>query len=157
MLIEAILTAVIVLLILILTGIPVQAIITWAVLILCVVLLLTVASFVLFFLVTVCSLPFYKRVQAQFVRFDDSGRWERAVYLAEGREYICRFPAETVARRRIYREGEAEQHCSILVSASKKNKAYDRHSLFIIGMGTAFSVILITACCLAIPYLMRLF
>ena len=153
---EAILTAVIVLLILILTGIPVQAIIIWAVLILCGILLLTVALFVLFFLVTDVSLLFYKRVEARFLRFDDSGRWERAVYLAEGKEYICRFPAETVARRRIYKEGDADGTCFILVSGTESRKAYDRHSLVIIAMGTVFSVLLIAAAAILLPYLIRM-
>ena len=145
MLIEAVLTAVIVLLMMIFVGIPVYTIIEWVLMILCGLLFLTVLFFVLFFLITSVSLLFYRRVKGVFLRFDDSARWERAVYLVEGKEYICRFPAESVLRRSIYKENETVSSCTLLISRSGKNKAYDRHSLIIITIGTVVSVLLIAA------------
>lgn len=158
MLIEAILTAVIVLLVLVMIGVPVQVIIGGALILLSGILLLTVVLFVLFFVITGVSLLFYRRASGVLVRFDDSKKWDRAVYLAEGEEYTCLFPAETVFRKRIYREQETTAKTFLLISGSGKRKtAYDRHSLFIIAIGLCFSLLLVIVCRIGIPYLLRFF
>lgn len=156
MLIEAILTGVIILLMLIFVGVPIVSIIEWTLIILSGLMALTILFFILFFLITAISLPFYRRVQGQFSHFDDSAKWERAVYLAEGKEYICRFPAESVFRRKIYKEADSERSCLLLIARGGKNKAYDRHSLMIIAVGTSVSIILITTIAIGLMYFIQI-
>lgn len=155
MLIEAVLTAVIVLLMMIFVGIPIFTIIEWVLIVLFGLLVLTILFFVLFFLFTSVSLLFYKRVKGVFVRFDDSSRWERAVYSVEGNEYICRFPAESILRNSIYKEDAEDRTCMLLISRSDRKSAYDRHSLMIIAVGTVVSVILIAAVLIAVLFYVR--
>lgn len=143
MILEAILTAIVLFLVLLMMGVPFGTIIGWALILLYAVLVLTIALFVLFFTVTGISLLFFRRVRGEFLRFDENGRFDRAVYLADGNEYTCMFPAENVARRRIYSEGSDRKHL-LLVSWSDKHRiAYDRHSLVIITIGIVFSAILV--------------
>ena len=144
MILEAILTAAVLFLVLLIMGVPFGTIIGWSLILLYIILLLMIALFVLFFAATDVSLLFFYRVRGEFLRFDDSGRFERAVYRAEGEEYSCIFPAENVARRRIYSADSGRKHF-LLISRSKKHRvAYDRHSLVIIFIGTVFSALLLT-------------
>lgn len=135
MILEGILTAVVLLLVLLFLGVPLATIITWALIALLVILALMIVVYVLFFFATGISLLFFRRVRGQFIRFDDTNRYERAVYLAEDTEYVCLFPAENVARRRIY-QTEHPQGYTLLIPRSRKHQiAYDRHSLTIIAIG----------------------
>lgn len=139
MLLEIIVTIVVVIGILVFVGVPIVSILTLLVLILSGLLLLAVAFFVLFFLITDMILLRYRRAKGKFSRFDDSQRWERAVYAVDGEDFTCVFPAESFARRRIYDKPEA----MVLIPRSGKRKsAYDRHSLFIIAVGNVFSALL---------------
>ena len=97
--------------------------------------------FVLFFLVTDISLLFRRRVKGQFIRVDDTERFDHAVYRVDNQEYFCLFPAESFGRQRIYHEN---QSYSLLISRNpKRRSAYDRHSLITIAIGTVFSVIFV--------------
>ncbi len=144
MLIEVILTAVILLLILVFVGVPLPVIISWTLIGLSAVLLLAAGLVVLFFSIASVSLLFFRRRKGVFLRMDDNGRFERAVYAVDGTEYTCLFPAENVGRRTIYREGAQAQPQTLFVSRSNKRRTvYDRHSLTIILCGSLFSVLLI--------------
>ena len=143
MLIEGILTLVIVILVLVMVGIPLDTIIGIAVSYLIpVILALTVGLFVLFFLITGLSLLFFRREKGVFVRFDDA-RYERAVYAVNGTEYTCIFPAENVARRTIYQKNS--EHTLLISRFRKRRTAFDRHSLFIIGIGITASCVMTAA------------
>ena len=146
MILEAILTAVIVLLFLLFIGIPLDVVLSWAGIALIALLLLSMAVFSLFFVISLLSLPFFKRTKGTFLRFSDDIRFDRAVYLADGIEYTCLFPAESVARRNIYNE---KAH-TLFVSRSKTRRiAYDRHSLLIIAVGSLFSALFIAVLCIS--------
>lgn len=139
MILEIIVTIAVVIGILVFVGVPIVSILTLLVLVLSGLLLLAVAFFVLFFLITDIILLRYRRGKGKFSRFDDTQRWERAVYAVEGKEYTCVFPAESFARRSIYEKPEA----TVLIPRSgRRTTAYDRHSLFIIAVGNIFSVLL---------------
>ncbi len=143
MLIEGILTLVIVILVLVMVGIPLDTIIGIAVsYVIPVILALTVGLFVLFFLITGLSLLFFRREKGVFVRFDDA-RYERAVYAVNGTEYTCIFPAENVARRTIYQKNS--EHTLLISRFRKRRTAFDRHSLFIIGIGVTASCVMTAA------------
>ena len=143
MLIEGILTLVIVILVLVMVGIPLDTIIGIAVsYVIPVILALTVGLFVLFFLITGLSLLFFRREKGVFVRFDDA-RYERAVYAVNGTEYTCIFPAENVARRTIYQKNS--EHTLLISRFRKRRTAFDRHSLFIIGIGITASCVMTAA------------
>ena len=139
MILEIIVTVAVVIGILLFVGVPLVTILSLLVLILSGLLLLAVAFFVLFFLITDIILLRYRRTKGKFSRIDDSQRWERAVYAVNGEDYICVFPAESFARRRIYEKPGA----TVLIPRSGNRKsAYDRHSLFIIAVGNVFSAML---------------
>ena len=143
MLIEGILTLVIVILVLVMVGIPLDTIIGIAVsYVIPAILALTVGLFVLFFLITGLSLLFFRREKGVFVRFDDA-RYERAVYAVNGTEYTCIFPAENVARRTIYQKNS--EHTLLISRFRKRRTAFDRHSLFIIGIGITASCVMTAA------------
>ena len=143
MLIEGILTLVIVILVLVMVGIPLDAIIGIAVsYVIPVILALAVGLFVLFFLITGLSLLFFRKEKGVFVRFDDA-RYERAVYAVNGTEYTCIFPAENVARRTIYQKNS--EHTLLISRFQKRRTAFDRHSLFIIGIGITASCVMTAA------------
>ena len=143
MLIEGILTLVIVILVLVMVGIPLDAIIGIAVsYVIPVILALAVGLFVLFFLITGLSLLFFRKEKGVFVRFDDA-RYERAVYAVNGTEYTCIFPAENIARRTIYQKNS--EHILLISRFQKRRTAFDRHSLFIIGIGITASCVMTAA------------
>lgn len=141
MLIEGFLTVIIVILFLLFIGFPLELILEWTGIIIIAATALASALFSLFFLFTSVSLLFFRKVKGRFVRFADDLRWDRAVYEAEGEEYTCIFPAETVGRRRIYQQKEY----TLLISRSGKRRiAYDSHSLLIITLGVLTSAGFIT-------------
>ena len=97
--------------------------------------------FALFFLITDISLLFYKKVKGEFLRVDDSERFDHAVYRVDNIDYSCLFPAESFGRQRIYHE---KQMYFLLVPRNPAHRsAYDKHSLFTIAIGSVFSVLFI--------------
>ena len=90
--IEIILTVAVIIGILLFVGVPLTSVLTLFVFVLSGLLILTMLLFVLFFVITDLMLLFHKRAIGKFVRFDDSGRFEYAVYQVGDSEYICRFP-----------------------------------------------------------------
>ena len=156
MLIEGILTLVIVVLVLIMIGVPLNTIIGIAVMIVIPgILALMIAFFVLFFTFTGISLLFFRRERGTFLRIDENGHFERAVYSVNGTEYICIFPAESVARRAIYQS--RPDHFLLVSRSQKRRRAYDRHSLFIIGIGVAVSLILTAVILYYLPNIYAIF
>ena len=153
MLIEAVLTLVIVFLVLLMFGIPLNTLIGLFLIGISGLLILAVVLFILFFLITGISLLFFKKTKGVFVRFDD-GRYERAVYTVDETEYTCIFPAENIARRSIYQKNS--EHTLLISRFRKRKTAFDRHSLFIIALGTAFSVIMLILGILFLPGLFRI-
>ena len=72
---------------------------------------------------------------------DDFGRYDKAVYRVGDEEYFCMFPAESVGRKKIYKTDKAYD---LLISRFGSHKtALDRHSLFIIAIGTVISVVFV--------------
>lgn len=141
MLLEIILSIVLVLGVLLFIGVPFSAILSWLLIGLSGLLVLAIALIALFFLIADISLLFCRRVSGEFVRFEDHEKFERAVYRVGDTEYICKFPAESVARRQIY--GRTQTHSLLIPRAEKRKTAYDRHSLMIIAVGSVCSVTLV--------------
>ena len=142
MLLEIVITVVVIVGILLFVGVPLTSILSILIIGLSSLLALSIALFVIFFLFTDISLLFYRRAEAEFLEIDETTRFERAVYLANGERYTCSFPAESVARRQIY---EKPQHFILIPKSGKRRNAYDRHSLFIIAVGNVFAVLLTAA------------
>ena len=102
---------------------------------------LAMLLFVLFFVITDISLLFRRRVKGQFLRVDETERFDHAVYKVDNQEYFCLFPAESFGRQRIYHEN---QMYALLISRSpKRRSAYDKHSLITIAVGSVFSVVFV--------------
>ncbi|MBP0971106.1 MAG: hypothetical protein J5753_03605 [Oscillospiraceae bacterium] len=151
MIIEIILTVVIVIAVLLLIGVSVQTIISSAVMILLGLVALAMLSIILFFFLTDLFLPFRKAVKGRFLRVDEEGRMDHAVYQVGEQEYTCSFPAESFGRKRIY---QTEKDYLLLIPRSGKRKtAYDRHSLVTIAIGTIISVVLVFVLAFGISYI----
>lgn len=142
MILEIILTIVVIVAVMVFVGVPITSVLSILIVGLSGLLALTVGLFVLFFIVTDIILLCYRRAEGTFSHINDTTRFERAVYLVDGEEYTCVFPAESVARRQIY---EKPQQWILVPRKGKRRRAYDRHSLFIIALGNVFSVLLTAA------------
>ncbi len=64
-------------------------------------------ALLLLFTYSVLCLIFSRKTEADFLRFDKSpkGGYKAAYYLAEGKEYPCIFPCESIVFRRYYQNG----------------------------------------------------
>lgn len=150
MLLEIIIAAVIIVALLLLIGVKLQTILVGLGLIVLGLIVLAVLSIILFFFLTDLFLLFRKPVKGKFLRVDDSGRMDHAIYQVGEEEYTCSFPAESFGRKRIY---QTEHDYLLLIPRSGSRKtALDRHSLFILGVGTVISVILTVLLAFGIPY-----
>ncbi len=97
--------------------------------------------FILFFVITDVALLFRRRVKGEFLRVDDTERFDHAVYRVDNQEYYCLFPAESFGRQHIYHEKQS--YFLLIPRNPKRRSAYDRHSLITIAVGTAFSLIFV--------------
>lgn len=149
MLLEIILSIVLVLGVLLFFGVPFSAILSWLLIGLSGLLVLSIALIALFFLIADISLLFCRRVSGEFVRFENHEKFDRAVYRVGDTEYICKFPAESVARRQIYGRTRTQTHSLLIPRAEKRKTAYDRHSLIIIAVGSLCAVTLVALTILA--------
>ncbi|MBQ8922526.1 MAG: hypothetical protein IJ060_10285 [Oscillospiraceae bacterium] len=140
MLLEAVVSVAVIFLMLLFVGIPLENILNLFIGILLGGIALTIAFVILFFFGTDLFLLFFKPARGRFVRIDDTGRFDHAVYLVGAREYACIFPAESVGRKRIYQKDE---YFLLIPRRGKRLIAYDRHSLIVIVLGNIFSVCLI--------------
>lgn len=150
MLLEIIIAAVIIVALLLLIGVKLQTILVVLGMIVLGLIVLAILSIILFFFLTDLFLLFRKPVKGKFLRVDDSGRMDHAIYQVGDAEYSCSFPAESFGRKRIY---QTDQEYLLLVPRSGSRKtALDRHSLFILGVGTVISVFLTVLLAFGIPY-----
>ncbi len=141
-LLEGVLVLVIVGLLLFFLGVPFSmmgTVLLWSLVGL---LMLSLAVMIVFFLGCSIVLMLCRKENGRFVRYEHFERFDRAVYLVNGEEFACVFPAENLARKKIYGDSEIV----LRVYRGKKRKyAFDPHSILIIRIGTAFSV-----CCILI-------
>ncbi len=151
MIIEIILTVVIVIAVLLLIGVSVQTIVSSAVMILLGLVALAMLSIILFFFLTDLFLPFRKPVKGRFLRVDEEGRMDHAVYQVGEQEYTCSFPAESFGRKRIYQENQ--EYLLLIPRFGNRKTAYDRHSLVTIAIGTVVSVLLVFVLTFGIAYI----
>ncbi|MBR3446212.1 MAG: hypothetical protein IKH27_00165 [Oscillospiraceae bacterium] len=150
MLLEIIIAAVIIVALLLLIGVKLQTILVVLGMIVLGLIVLAILSIILFFFLTDLFLLFRKPVKGKFLRVDDSGRMDHAIYQVGDAEYSCSFPAESFGRKRIY---QTDQEYLLLIPRSGSRKtALDRHSLFILGVGTVISVFLTVLLAFGIPY-----
>lgn len=149
---EILLTIVIIVALLLLVGVPLESIIMLTVMILLGLVALSVIVFIVFFVFTDVSLLFRKKVKGKFLFVNEEGRYDRAVYDVNGQKYTCLFPAETFGRERIYKK-DAE-YTLLIPRTEKKLSAYDRHSLFIIVIGSLFSLLFIFVLKYALQFLL---
>ena len=150
MLLEILIAAVIIIALLLLIGVKLQTILLGLGVIVLVLIALAMLSIILFFFLTDLFLPFRKPVKGKFLRVDDSGRMDHAIYQVGEDEYTCSFPAESFARKRIY---QTDHEYLLLISRSGSRKtAFDRHSLFILAVGTVISVLLTFLLAFGIAY-----
>ncbi len=140
MILEAVVSVAVILMMLLFVGIPLENILNLFIWILFGGSVLTIAFVILFFFGTDLFLLFFKPARGRFVRIDDSGRFDHAVYLVGEQEYSCVFPAETVGRKRIYQK---EDYFLLIPRIGKRRIAFDRHSLFVTVIGNVCSVLLI--------------
>ncbi len=150
MLLEIIIAAVIIVALLLLIGVKLQTILVVLGMIVLGLIVLAILSIILFFFLTDLFLLFRKPVKGKFLRVDDSGRMDHAIYQVGDAEYSCSFPAESFGRKRIY---QTDQEYLLLIPRSGSRKtALDRHSLFILCVGTVISVFLTVLLAFGIPY-----
>lgn len=97
--------------------------------------------FILFFVITDIALLFRRRVKGEFLRVDDTERFDHAVYKVDNQEYYCLFPAESFGRQRIYHEKQS--YFLLIPRNPNRRSAYDRHSLITIAVGSVFSLIFV--------------
>lgn len=139
MLLEILIAAVIIIALLLLIGVKFQTVlVVLGVVVLCLIAL-AMLSIILFFFLTDLFLPFRKPVKGKLLRVDDSGRMDHAVYQVGDAEYICSFPAESFGRKRIYQKDH--DYLLLIPRFGSRKTAFDRHSLFILAVGTVISVI----------------
>ena len=136
---EILLTIVIIGALLLLVGVSPETIISLTAFILLGLVALAVIVFIVFFVFTDVSLLFRKKVKGKFLYVDEEGRYDRAVYQVGEQEYKCLFPAETYGRARIYKTDK--EYMLLIPRSDKKKNVYDRHSLFIIAIGSVFSLV----------------
>lgn len=91
-----------------------------------------------FFIVSAVMLAGCKRSSGVFERFEKNGKFETAVYSADGKEYKNLFPAESIMRSRIYSAGERRL---FVRSGKKRSFCLDTHSVVIIVSGCVLSPI----------------
>ena len=151
MVLEIVFTLVIIIALLLFFGISPEAIFVILATVILGLIAVAMVLVALFFFLTDISLLFRRRVDGEFLHVDDSGRFDHAVYRAEGKEYSCLFPAESFGRARIYHKGE--RYFLLIPRDPKRRNAYDRHSLFTIAIGTFFSVIFVVMLVLAYVYI----
>ena len=152
---EILLTIVIIVALLLLIGMSPESILTLVAVILLGLAALASAVFILFFVVTDISLLIRKKVRGRFLRVDEEGRYDRAVYSVDGQEYTCLFPAETYGRSRIYKENS--EYMLLIPRNGRKNNAYDRHSLVIITIGSVVSVLFLIVLIIGARYIISQF
>lgn len=139
MLLEILIAAVIIIVLLLLIGVKIQTILVVLGLIVLGLIALAMLSIMLFFFLTDLFLPFRKPVKGKFLRVDDSGRMDHAIYQIGTDEYTCSFPAESFGRKRIYQTDH--EYLLLIPRSGSRKTAFDRHSLFILAVGTVISVI----------------
>ena len=141
MLLEIIIAAVIIVALLLLIGVKLQTILLDLGLVVLGLIVLTALSIILFFFLTDLFLLFRKPVKGIFLRVDDSGRMDHAIYQVGEEEYTCSFPAESFGRKRIYQENQ--EYLLLIPRSDRRKNALDRHSLVTIAIGTVISVVLV--------------
>lgn len=151
---EVFFTLIIVVLLLLFFGVPLNSILLVGAAILLGLVLLSMLLFSLFFIVTDVSLLRKKPAKGKFVRIDDSGRFDFAVYLVDGVEYSCTFPAESFGRKRIYKSDH--NYFLLIPRHPERRTALDRHSLITVFLGTLFSAFFVFLLLLSARYLQSL-
>ena len=155
MILEILIAVAIIVALLLLLGVSLQTILVAAGVIVLSLIALAMASIVLFFLLSDLLLPFRKPVKGTFLRVDDSGRMDHAVYRVGDTEYTCSFPAESFGRKRIYQP--EKDYLLLIPRFGSRKTAFDRHSLFILALGTVVSVLFVFLLTFGIAYLRTLF
>ena len=150
MLLEILIAAVIIIALLLLIGVKLQTILLGLGVIVLVLIALAMLSIILFFFLTDLFLPFRKPVKGKFLRVDDSGRMDHAIYQVGEDEYTCSFPAESFTRKRIYQTDH--EYLLLIPRSGSRKTAFDRHSLFILAVGTVISVLLTFLLAFGIAY-----
>ncbi len=138
---EVIFSAAIIIVLLLFFGVPPATIVTILAAVMLGLICLAMLLFSLFFLITDCTLCFRKRTRGVFLRIDDADRFDHAVYLVDGEEYRCIFPAESFGRKRLYHEQKS--YYLLISSNPKRRTALDSHSMITIALGTVFSAVFI--------------
>lgn len=151
---EVIFTAAIVVFLLLFFGVPLESIITIAAAVMLGLVSLAMLLFAVFFIATDISFLFKKRTKGVFLRVDDSGRFDHAVYRVDEREYACSFPAESFGRKRIYQEDHA--YFLMIPRNPNRHNALDRHSMVVIVIGNLFSAVFLALLVTAARYILTL-
>lgn len=151
---EVIFTAAIVIFLLLFFGVPLESIIIVAAAVMLGLVSLAMLLFAVFFIVTDISFLFKKHTKGTFLRVDDSGRFDHAVYQVGDKEYSCSFPAESFGRSRIYQEDHA--YFLMIPRNPNRRNALDRHSIMIVVIGNLFSAIFLAVLVAAARYILTL-
>lgn len=95
-------------------------------------------TFTVGFMYCVIRLLFSKRKTATFVRTDFHKHIKKkvAVYLVDGIEYPCAFPAENILEKQLY---STEKTCHVMLDIKKK-KVYDLYAVLTCIIGLTFCI-----------------
>ena len=89
-----------------------------------------------FFAVCAVMLILSERRTAVFARFEKNGRFDAAVYSADGREYTNVFPAEFILRDKLYSADK-----TVTIRTTKRGRAFDKNALMSTAAGLPLSII----------------
>ena len=89
-----------------------------------------------FFAVCAVMILSGKRRAARFVRFEEGGRFDAAIYSADGKEYANVFPAEFILRDRLYSPGR-----TVTIRTTKRGRAFDKNALLSTAAGLPLSIL----------------
>lgn len=91
----------------------------------------------LFFAVCTVMLIRSRKHSGMFLRFEESGRFSHAVYLIDGKEYSCIFPAEMILRDKLYKELKP-----ITLRLGNLGKVFDKNAFLTVLLGLPMSLII---------------
>lgn len=89
-----------------------------------------------FFAVCAVTILSGKRRAARFVRFEKGGRFDAAIYSADGEEYANAFPAEFILRDRLYSSDR-----TVTIRTTKRGRAFDKNALLSTAAGLPLSIL----------------
>lgn len=128
---EFVITAALVLFLLYLLGLKLGAVIAIIMAAICV----FVVAVAVFFLWCAARLAFSRNRRGIFCGVEKNGKFEHAIYIVDGEEYMCVFPSEKLLREKVYKADKP-----VRVWLLPKGRLFDTGAFVTIVAGTVFFV-----------------